>query len=157
MRAKLAMAMTCLVLSSSTLRVGDVEHVTVNLQDTVSEEPITEAVVEAVEIDKRTFRVTAYCACEKCCGDWAKNRPLDEFGKPIVVGALGTPLTSESAASPLPFGTEISLEGYGTVTVEDRTANWVVEKHGENIIDLYMEDHNEALEFGVKYLEGVIM
>ena len=159
MKLKLVMALMCLILTNSTLEVGDVERVTVTFEDTttISEEPKTEADVEAIEIDKRTFRVTAYCACEKCCGEWAKNRPTDELGKPIVIGALGTPLTSESCASPLPFGTEISLEDYGVVVVEDRTADWVVNKHGENIIDLYMEDHNEALEFGVKYMEGVIM
>lgn len=22
------------------------------------------------------FRVTAYCSCEKCCGEWAKNRRM---------------------------------------------------------------------------------
>lgn len=155
MRGKLAMAMICLVLSSSTLEAGEPEHVTVNIPNTVSE-PKTDANVEAIEIDKRMFRVTAYCACEKCCGNWATDRPTDELGNPIVLGALGTPLTKVSCASPLPFGTEISLEDYGTVIVEDRTAIWVVDKHGENIIDLYMEDHNEALEFGVKYMKGEI-
>lgn len=156
MRGKLAIVMMCLVLSSSTLEAGEPEHVTVNIPNTVSE-PNTDADVEAIEIDKRIFRVTAYCACEKCCGSWAKGRPTDELGNPIILGALGTPLSKVSCASPLPFGTEISLEDYGTVIVEDRTATWVVDEYGENIIDLYMEDHDEAWDFGVKYMEGVVM
>lgn len=35
------------------------------------------------------FRLTAYCPCEKCCGIWAKNRPTDIDGKPIVKTASG--------------------------------------------------------------------
>ena len=35
------------------------------------------------------YRITAYCACEKCCGEWAKNRPGG-----IVVGAAGIELKS---------------------------------------------------------------
>ena len=111
----------------------------------VEEEPATE------------FRVTAYCACEICCGQWALNRPVDEYGNPIVIGAANKPLTSGvSCASPLPFGTEIDLGELGTVVVEDRTANWVVEKHGENIIDIYFDNHETARQFGLKYVEGVI-
>ncbi len=120
-------------------------------------EPIEEIpVVEAVELTE--FRVTAYCACEKCCGKWASLRPLDERGNPIVVGAYGEVLASGiSCASPYPFGTEINLDGFGTVIVEDRTADWVVEKHGKNIVDIYFDDHQTALEFGLQYMGGVIV
>ena len=61
-----------------------------------------------------------------------------------------------SVASPLPFGTEIELDGVGIVVVHDRTAQWIVDKHGQYIVDLYFNDHQKALDFGVKYLEGVI-
>lgn len=105
-----------------------------------------------------TFRVTAYCACSKCCGSYANNRPIDENGNTIVIGAGGTQLISGvSCASPLPFGTKIALEGYGTVVVQDRTASWVVNKHGKYIADIYFSDHNTALQFGVKNLKGVIL
>ena len=106
---------------------------------------------------KTTFRVTAYCACEKCCGKWASNRPLDKNGKPIVYGASGKKLISNySCASPLPFGTKIKLDGIGTVEVHDRTAKWVVNKYGKNIIDIYMTNHNEAYKFALKYTKGVV-
>lgn len=112
--------------------------------------------VEPVELTE--FRVTAYCACEKCCGKWANLRPRDENGNPIVIGASGEVLaTGISCASPYPFGTEINLDGYGTVVVEDRTADWVVEKHGMNIVDIYFDNHQEALEFGLQYMGGVII
>jgi len=118
---------------------------------------IVEEVKEVKEVKTVTFRVTAYCACSECCGKWAKNRPVDEFGKPIVVGSAGTVLKSGySCASTLPFGTKIELEGYGTVDVQDRPADWVVNKYGKNIIDIYLGDHQTAMNFGVKYIEGVV-
>ena len=105
-----------------------------------------------------TFRVTAYCACEQCCGKWANNRPLDENGKPIVYGASGNTLIGGvSCASPLPFGTQIELEGYGTVVVHDRTASWVVDKHGTYTCDIYMDDHQAAYDFGLQYIKGRIL
>ena len=119
----------------------------------IAEEPV----VEEVNYDK-TFRVTAYCACEKCCGVWATKRPLDETGNPIVYGASGDVLeTKVSCASPLAFGTEIELKDYGTVVVQDRTADWVVDKHGEYIIDIYMDNHEEARNWGLQYIEGKIV
>jgi 3D (Asp-Asp-Asp) domain-containing protein len=158
MKRTLVATVLCLMIGSTPLKAGEPETVEVIIPKTTTtqeiSEPNTDANVKA--IDEREFRVTAYCACEICCGEWAKNRPTDEFGKPIIIGASGTQLKSGDCASPLPFGTEISLDGYGTVIVEDRTADWVVDEHGENIIDLYMDDHNEALEFGVKYMKGEI-
>lgn len=117
-----------------------------------------EEIEEIEEVEKIIYRVTAYCACEKCCGKWALNRPLDENGNPIVYGAAGEVLISGvSVASPLPFGTQIELDGYGTVMVHDRTSKWVVEKYGENIIDIYFDSHEEAWNWGCQYIEGVIV
>lgn len=129
---------------------------------TPTEEPLEIAQEEVVELepisDPITFRVTAYCACEKCCGDWANDRPLDENGEPIVKGAAGKVLTpGVSVASPYPFGTKIELDGYGTVVVEDRTAKWVVDKYGENIVDIYFDDHQTAAEFALQYIEGRVL
>jgi len=95
-----------------------------------------------------TYRITAYCSCEKCCGKWAENRPNG-----IVYGASGEELVAGvSCASTLPFGTVIEIEGLGEYTVQDRTASWVVEKYGENLIDIYFDDHEAACEFGLQYL-----
>lgn len=122
----------------------------------VEPEPTTEP-SETVEPTTVTYRVTAYCPCEKCCGKWGKNRPLDENGEPIVIGAWGVRLVDRySVASPMAFGTTVELAGIGVVEVQDRTAKWIVDKYGENIIDLYMTDHEEARRFGVQYIEGVI-
>lgn len=117
----------------------------------------TEPVVES-EPEKITYRVTAYCSCIKCCGKWALNRPVDENGNEIVIGAGNVPLTPKvSCASPLPFGTKIKLDGYGTVVVQDRTAQWVVNKYGENIIDIYVNNHDDIKNIGLQYIEGEML
>lgn len=98
------------------------------------------------------FRVTAYCACEKCCGEWAKNRPNG-----VVYGAAGIELVAGvSAASPLPLGTVVEVEGLGKYVVQDRPAKWVIEKYGENQLDIYFDNHEEACAFGLQYLNVYI-
>lgn len=152
------------------LLTGCAHKVDVPMEDTVivpeeviitqdESEEVVEEVEEVVEEepDVRIFRVTAYCPCEICCGKWAKNRPIGEDGKPIVIGAWGKELTDGfSCASPMAFGTQVEINGLGTLEVQDRTADWIVEEHGEYIIDVYMTDHEAALKFGVQFLEGVI-
>lgn len=93
-------------------------------------------------------RITAYCACEICCGEWAKNRPLDENGNPIVYGASGQVLTpGVSVACSLPYGTEIQIDGLpGTYIVEDRTAEWIQDKYNGMTVDIYMPTHESCYE-----------
>ena len=97
-------------------------------------------------------RITAYCACEKCCGEWAKNRPNG-----IVYGAAGIELKAGvSCASPWPIGTVVEIEGLGEYTVQDRPAKWVIEKFGENQFDIYYDKHEAACEFGLQYINVTV-
>ena len=95
------------------------------------------------------FKLTSYCACEKCCGYWATIRPLDENGDPIVYTASGAVarqgVTVAADTSILPFGTVIMIGGE-EFTVQD-VGGGVDGKH----IDIYFEDHQAAREFGVRY------
>lgn len=88
------------------------------------------------------FKITAYCSCEKCCGKWAKynktaSGTTPEQGRTIAV-----------YKSQIPLGTEVYIDGLGTYVAED-TGSAIK----ENCIDLYFDDHNEALKFGVQYIE----
>lgn len=95
-----------------------------------------------------TYTVTAYCSCEKCCGEYAKNRPQ---GK--VYGAAGIELQEGvSVAAWLPFGTKLMIDGKVYI-VQDRTAQWVKEKYNGRIIDVYFSDHSEALGWGKRKAE----
>lgn len=99
------------------------------------------------------YTITAYCSCEKCCGIWAKNRPDG-----IVYGASGIELESNlSIAAPgFEFGTSIYIDGLEYV-VHDRTANWIVDKYESKIIDIYFDNHQEALNFGKQVKEVFII
>ena len=116
------------------------------LSPAVTPEPTEPAEPEAVSLG--VCRITAYCACEKCCGEWAKNRP-DGIG----YGAAGIELIAGvSCASPWPVGTVVEIEGMGEYTVQDRPAQWVIDKYGKNQFDIYFDDHEAARAFGLQYL-----
>ena len=98
------------------------------------------------------FMATAYCSCEKCCGEWATKRPLDENGEQIVYGASGIVLqqgVSVAADTSLyPMGTQLEIEGMGTYTVHDRGG-----AIKDNRIDIYFENHQDAIAFGVQTVQ----
>lgn len=111
----------------------------------IIEEPVAEVLGE--------YRITAYCPCEICCGDWAKNRPNG-----IVVGAAGKELQEGvSVAASLPLGTKINIDGIGEYEVQDRIAKWVLEKYDNKVIDIYFESHEDAQNFGLQHKEVSIM
>ena len=97
------------------------------------------------------FCLTAYCGCPECCGEYGENRPLDENGNAIVVGAAGIPLEAgvSIAADPsvIALGTTVYIDGQ-PYTVHD--TGGAIEG---NRIDVYFADHAEALAFGVRYAE----
>ena len=100
------------------------------------------------------FKLTAYCPCTKCCGKWGENRPTDANGNMIVVTASGRYAkenwTVAADTSMLPFGTRIYINGY-EYEVQDRGG-----AVKGNRIDIYFDDHQEALNFGVQYAEVMI-
>ena len=93
------------------------------------------------------YIATAYCPCEKCCGKYALGRPLDEDGNPIVRGATGMVLkqgVSVAADTSIhPMGTRLEIEDMGTYTVQDRGG-----AIKGNRLDIYFENHYEAVKFG---------
>jgi len=92
----------------------------------------------------RTFRVTAYCPCEKCCGRFADG--VTASGHVIKPGDRFV------AASPeYTFGTIMEIPEYAAgkpVLVQDRGG-----AIKGNRLDVYFDTHQEALEWGVKILE----
>jgi len=89
------------------------------------------------------FTTTSYCPCEKCCGEYALNRPGG-----IVYGATGIKLQEGvSVAGWLPIGSRIMIEGREYV-IQDRTAEWVRKLYNGKIIDIYVTDHKVAWNYG---------
>lgn len=124
------------------------------------EEPVVEEpkeIEESVEpelISLGEFKLTAYCSCQKCCGKWALNRPLDESGNEIVYGASGQRLFAGSSVavdpSVIPLGTEIIIND--NIYIAQDTGSAVK----GNVIDVYFDSHEDAWNFGLQYAEVFI-
>ena len=98
-----------------------------------------------------TYKLTAYCSCKKCCGKWAENRPLDENGNPIVytsIGAIAKAGTTIAVdPSVIPYGSKVKINGHTYIAQDCGGAI------KGNRIDIYFDDHQEALQFGVQTAE----
>lgn len=108
----------------------------------VAVEIATEPEAEYVSLGE--FKITAYCSCAKCCGEWANKRPDG-----IVYGACGKELVADYsiAVDPrvIPYGTTVYFDG------REHIAHDCGGAIKENRIDLYMSTHEAALEWGVQY------
>jgi 3D (Asp-Asp-Asp) domain-containing protein len=109
----------------------------------------TNQAIEPVSLGE--FKLTAYCSCVKCCGKWALNRPVDKNGNEVVYGAIGERLKEgySIAVDPtvISYGTEVIINGH---TYKAQDCGGAIKG---NRIDVYISDHNRALEFGVEYAE----
>lgn len=98
---------------------------------------------------RRTFVVTAYCPCKKCCGPRACG-----------ITASGAPVSANhglfvAADRTIPFGTRISIPGYANgdgVPVLDRGG---AIRQGR--LDVYFPTHQAALNWGRKTLTCEVM
>ena len=84
-------------------------------------------------------RITFYCGCAECCGSW---------GNATASGAMPTADWTVANGS-LPFGTLVEIDGH-TYCVEDRGV-------GSNQFDIYVNDHQEALNRGLYYADVYIL
>ena len=83
------------------------------------------------------YKITAYCPCSKCCGK-ATGRTAS--------GTKATPGRTVAASSKYAFGTNLNIGGH-IYTVEDRGGAITGNK-----IDIFVNSHSEALQWGVRYL-----
>ena len=105
--------------------------------------------VEPKKTSLGTFTVTFYCACETCCGKWSnEENPLTASGARAEAG-----VTVGADWETLPEGTEIEIEGLGRRVVQDKPAEWIVEKYDGRIIDVFCDSHEEALKLGKQEAE----
>lgn len=98
--------------------------------------------VEDIYEHSNTFKVTHYCGCSKCCGKWSGGSATD------AVGCLGISLTPYYSIAVDP--TVIPL---GTILWDDSGNYYRAEDTGSaikgNRIDLFVGNHEEALNLGV--------
>ena len=86
-----------------------------------------------------TFKLTAYCACSRCCG---KCDGITATGTRATAGR-----TIAVDPSKIPYGTEVIINGH-TYIAEDCGG-----AINGNKIDIFFNSHTEALNFGVRYAE----
>ena len=122
----------------------------------ISEKVITEPVNKIVQVQKKvtsrgstlprttassnggtTYKITAYCPCSKCCG---KTNGITASGTKATAGR------TVAASSKFAFGTKLNIGGH-IYTVEDRGG-----AINGNKIDIFVNTHSEALQWGVRYL-----
>lgn len=103
------------------------------------------------EESQEQYLVTAYCSCEICCGKWALNRPNG-----IVYTSNGSiaeeGVTIAADWNVLSPGTIVYIDGLGLRTVQDE-GSAIIGKH----IDVYMDEHQKAAEFGAQYLNLIVL
>lgn len=90
-----------------------------------------------------TFKVTAYCPCVKCCG---KDDGITATGTVATAGR-----TIAVDPTQIPYGSKVILNGH-TYIAED--CGGAIKG---NKIDMFFNTHEEALQWGVKYIEGVVV
>ena len=132
---------------------GTIEDTTNDTKITIKtesdEDGDTSQAVKPVSLGE--FKLTAYCSCSKCCGKWANNRPKDENGNEIVYGSIVERLKEgySIAVDPtvITYRTEVIINGN---TYKAQDCGGAIKG---NRIDIYFNDHQEALNFGVQYAE----
>lgn len=127
-------------------QINEQQIIMKNLAEQVTEIRIKPAaaqtIVEEVAEERiylGNFKITHYCACKKCCGPNAQG--ITASGKRVQAGK-----TIAVDPSVIKLGNKVYIDGYGYMEAQD-TGSAIK----GNIIDVYVEDHQEALEMGVQY------
>lgn len=106
---------------------------------TVVQEASTEAKSEPTNESLGIFKVTAYCSCTECCG---KSDGITKSGVKTQEGR-----TIAVDPDVIPLGSVVEIDG----------VEYIAEDIGEAIkgdrIDIYFDNHDRALEYGVQYRE----
>ena len=85
------------------------------------------------------FKLTAYCACAKCCG---KSDGITATG---TVATQGRTIAVDPSV--IPYGTVVNING-NNYTAEDCGG-----AIGGKRIDVFFNNHSDALNFGVQYAD----
>ena len=121
--------------------------VTTTPEETDKVESTEDTTDETVQSDGKvslgTFKLTAYCNCSKCCGQWAGGETASG-----VMPVAGRTIAVDPSV--IPLGTRVVINGH-TYVAED-TGGAIK----GNKIDIFFSSHSEAMNFGVQYAEVFI-
>lgn len=106
---------------------------------------VTGSVTEITRESLGTFTVTAYCGCSQCCGAYAEGRG------DVITGAIGEPLTANYSIAVDP--NVIALGETVYINGQEYKAQDTGGLIKGNRIDMYFDNHEDAIQFGVQYME----
>lgn len=116
-----------------------VETPTVKVKPVVKEAEVDipeEPIIDRIELGE--FKITAYCPCSACCGDWADGLTYTE-----TVATESRTIAVDPEV--IPLGSTVEING----------AEYIAEDIGgaikDNRIDVFFNSHQDALEWGVQY------
>lgn len=78
----------------------------------------------------------------------------------VTYGASGNiliPNASCAASREIPLGTQLYIDGFGIVTVEDRMSEEYDSGHEGMVVDLYLESYSAACEWGMHELDVYVI
>ena len=105
--------------------------------------PCEEVQTEPELVSLGEFKITYYCPCEICCGIWSNpENPTTASGARAEAGK-----TIAVDPTVIPYGTEVVINNQTYIAQDSGSA--IKDKK----IDIYVEDHMEALQLGVDYFE----
>lgn len=151
---KLAIMATTLFMVATppfTMTVG--EQITAT-QSTVSATAVSSSAVKPTEKPKKrrvkkanekteVFKVTAYCPCEECSGEYGRQTATGHTAR------AGHTIAVDPTV--VPYGSHVKING----------VEYVAEDCGGavkgNTIDIFFDTHEETEDFGVQYLEVEVM
>lgn len=135
-KSSLPQAFACEEIDLMEMPTSDVELAESEKEfaEQIEVEKIIKEEIFAQKKNAGTFELTAYCGCVNCCG------------KSDAITATGTRATQGRtiAVDPkvIPYGTEVVINGH-TYIAEDCGG-----AIGGNRIDIYFENHQDAINFG---------
>ena len=109
----------------------------------ITTETETEVITEPAPASLGTFKLTAYCPCEKCCGQWA-----DGITFTGTTATLGRTIAVDPNV--IPLGSTVYINGQAYIAEDIGGAI------KGNRVDVFFPTHNEALQFGVQYADVAI-
>lgn len=98
-------------------------------------EPV-ETSSDVIEPETTTFRITAYCPCEKCSGNYGRNTSTG------VTATEGRTIAVDPTV--IPYGTEVIING-NTYVAED--CGGAIKG---NKVDIFMNSKSECINWGVR-------
>ena len=110
-----------------------------------TEEVAPKVEIQEVSATKISARLSAYCPCEKCCGEFADGITASGVSVQEIFENKAKYGFCVAAPKHVPFYTKVLIQGVGVGTVLDRGG-----AIKGNKLDLLFPTHQEALNFGVR-------